>query len=136
MSSWTPYYEWRLLRIHAQFPKGGCRIYTGCPKKMETRKVNIPYYNVYTSFWDNLYIYTHTHTHTNTNGVCFTLEVTEYFIHHLCEADWLTRARDSRCAEVSNTQPPSFVTVTLSTTDKQYLRISYAKHSPKCQLEL
>jgi hypothetical protein len=25
------------------------------PKKMYTRKVNIPYYNVYTSFWDTLY---------------------------------------------------------------------------------
>jgi hypothetical protein len=29
--------------------------YTGCPKKMYTHKVNIPYYNVYTSFWDTLY---------------------------------------------------------------------------------
>jgi hypothetical protein len=25
-------------------------IYAGCPKKMYTHKVNIPYYNVYTSF--------------------------------------------------------------------------------------
>jgi hypothetical protein len=41
------------------------------------------------------------------------LEVTEYFIHHLSEADWLTRARDSRCAEESKTQPPSFVSATL-----------------------
>jgi hypothetical protein len=30
--------------------------YTGCPKKMYTHKVNIPYYNVYTSFWDILYL--------------------------------------------------------------------------------
>jgi hypothetical protein len=30
--------------------------YTECPKKMYTHKVNIPYYNVYTSFWDTLYI--------------------------------------------------------------------------------
>jgi hypothetical protein len=28
---------------------------TGCPKKMYTHKVKIPYYNVYTSFWDTLY---------------------------------------------------------------------------------
>jgi hypothetical protein len=27
-----------------------------CPKKMYTHKVNIPYYNVYSSFWDTLYI--------------------------------------------------------------------------------
>jgi hypothetical protein len=52
-----------------------------------------------------------------TNGVCFMFEVTEYFIHHLSEADWLTRARDSRCAEASKTQPPSFVSVTLAKTD-------------------
>jgi hypothetical protein len=25
------------------------------------------------------------------------------------DADWLTRARDSRCAEASKTQPPSFM---------------------------
>jgi hypothetical protein len=28
----------------------------GCPKKMYTHKVNIPYYNVYITFWDTLYI--------------------------------------------------------------------------------
>jgi hypothetical protein len=27
---------------------------TECPKKMYTHKVNIPYYNVYTSFWNTL----------------------------------------------------------------------------------
>jgi hypothetical protein len=32
-------------------------IYTRCPKKMYTHKVNIPYYNMYTSFWNTLYIY-------------------------------------------------------------------------------
>jgi hypothetical protein len=31
------------------------RLSTGCPKKMYTHKVNIPYYNVHTSFWDTLY---------------------------------------------------------------------------------
>jgi hypothetical protein len=41
------------------------------------------------------------------------LAVTEYFIHQVSEADWLTRARDSRCAEASITQPPLFVSVTL-----------------------
>jgi hypothetical protein len=29
--------------------------YTGCPKKMYTHKVNIPYYNVYIYFWNILY---------------------------------------------------------------------------------
>jgi hypothetical protein len=48
-----------------------------------------------------------------TNGICFTLEVTEYFIHQLPEADWLIRGCESRCAEASKTQPPSFVSVTL-----------------------
>jgi hypothetical protein len=48
-----------------------------------------------------------------TNSICFTLEITEYFIHHLSEADWLTRACDSRCTEASKTQPPSFMLVTL-----------------------
>jgi hypothetical protein len=52
-------------------------------------------------------------TEVCTNGVRFTLEVTEYFIHQLSEADWLTRARDSRCVEESTTQLPSFVSVTL-----------------------
>jgi hypothetical protein len=36
-----------------------------------------------------------------TSGVCFTLEVTEYFIDQLSEAGWLTMARDSTCAEAS-----------------------------------
>jgi hypothetical protein len=27
----------------------------GVPKKMYTHRVNIPYYNVYTSSWDTLY---------------------------------------------------------------------------------
>jgi hypothetical protein len=27
-----------------------------CPKKMYAHKVNTPYYNVYTSFWDTLYL--------------------------------------------------------------------------------
>jgi hypothetical protein len=40
-----------------------------------------------------LYLYTFTLRHTHTNSVCFTLEVTEYFIHQLCEADLRTRAR-------------------------------------------
>jgi hypothetical protein len=44
----------------------------------------------------------------DTNGICFTLEVTEYFIHQLSEADWLMGACDSRCTEASKTQPPSF----------------------------
>jgi hypothetical protein len=30
--------------------------YTECPKKDVIHKVNIPYYNVYTSFWDTLYL--------------------------------------------------------------------------------
>jgi hypothetical protein len=41
------------------------------------------------------------------------LEVTEYFIHQLDEADWLTRACNSTRAEAFKTQPPSFVLVTL-----------------------
>jgi hypothetical protein len=41
------------------------------------------------------------------NGACFTLEVTGYFIHQLSEADWLTRARDRRCAEASKIRPSS-----------------------------
>jgi hypothetical protein len=47
----------------------------------------------------------------DTNSICFTLEVAEYFIRQLCEADWLTRAHDSRCTEAS--QLPSFVSVSL-----------------------
>jgi hypothetical protein len=39
-------------------------------------------------------VYTHTHTHTN--GICFTFDVTEYFIHQYSEAGWLTKARDMR----------------------------------------
>jgi hypothetical protein len=31
--------------------------HTVCPKKIKTHKVNILYYNVYTSFWDILYMY-------------------------------------------------------------------------------
>jgi hypothetical protein len=31
-------------------------INTECPKKMYTHKVNIQYYNEYTSFWDTLYV--------------------------------------------------------------------------------
>jgi hypothetical protein len=42
----------------------------------------------------------------DTDGVCFTLEATEYFTHQLSEADWLTTARASRCAEASKTQLP------------------------------
>jgi hypothetical protein len=49
-----------------------------------------------------------------TNGICFMLEVTEYFIHQLSEADWLSKACDSRCTEASKTQPLSFVLVTLA----------------------
>jgi hypothetical protein len=40
------------------------------------------------------------------------LEVTEYFVHQLFEADWLTGACDSRCAEAYKTKPPSFMLVT------------------------
>jgi hypothetical protein len=35
------------------------------------------------------------------NGVCFTLEVTECFIHHFPETDWNMRSRDSTRAVVS-----------------------------------
>jgi hypothetical protein len=35
-------------------PNNICLLYTECPKKMYTHKANIPYYNVYTSFWDIL----------------------------------------------------------------------------------
>lgn len=51
--------------------------------------------------------------HSHTNGVCFTLEVTDYFIQQLSATDWLTMARDSSCAEAFKTQLPSFVSVTL-----------------------
>jgi len=33
---------------------------------------------------------------------------------HETVADWFTRARDSRCAELSKTWPPSYVPVTLT----------------------
>jgi hypothetical protein len=48
-----------------------------------------------------------------TNGICFTLQVTDYFMHQLSEADWLTRAHNSRCTKASNTWPLSLVSVTL-----------------------
>jgi hypothetical protein len=48
-----------------------------------------------------------------TSGDCFTLEETEYFIHQLPEAHWLSSTRDNRCAEASKTRLPSFVLVTL-----------------------
>jgi hypothetical protein len=44
-------------------------------------------------------------------------EVTEYFIHEIPEVDWFMMTHDSRCAEASKTQPPSFVLVTLAVTD-------------------
>jgi hypothetical protein len=44
-------------------------------------------------------------------------QVTEYFIHQL--PDWFARARDSRCAEASKTQPPSFVLVTLAVKNRE-----------------
>jgi hypothetical protein len=44
----------------------------------------------------------------DTHGIGFTLEVTEYFIHQLSEADRLMRACDSRCTEAPKTQLPSF----------------------------
>jgi hypothetical protein len=31
--------------------------YPECPKNIHTHKVNISYYNVYTSFWDTLYMF-------------------------------------------------------------------------------
>jgi hypothetical protein len=47
----------------------------------------------------------------HTNCVCFTHKSLNTLYTH-SEADWLTRSRDSRCAEASKTQPPSFVSVT------------------------
>jgi hypothetical protein len=35
-------------------------------------------------------------------------------VRQATEADWLTRARDSTCAEASKTRPPSFVRRTLA----------------------
>jgi hypothetical protein len=49
------------------------------------------------------------YTHTT---ICFTPEVTEYFIHHLSEADWLMRACDI-CAEVSKSWLPTFMPATI-----------------------
>jgi hypothetical protein len=54
----------------------------------------------------------------DTNGVCFTLEVTEYLIYQFSEAILLMRACDSRCTEVSKTQPPLFVLVTLKSLNE------------------
>jgi hypothetical protein len=45
------------------------------------------------------------------------LEAAVNFIHQLSEADFLTTAYDSRCAEMSKTQPASFVLAT-SVTEK------------------
>jgi hypothetical protein len=63
-----------------------------------------------------------------TNGICFTLEVTEHFIHQLSEVDWLTKAWDSRCAEVSKIWPPLFVTVTLMKAANGHTSESELKH--------
>jgi hypothetical protein len=49
--------------------------------------------------------------HTHTDDVCLSLEVTEYFIQQLSEADWLTKVRDSRCAGASKTWAPCFMLV-------------------------
>jgi hypothetical protein len=40
-------------------------------------------------------------------------------VRQAIEADWLTRARDFKCAEPSKTQPPSYVPVTLMTGSKK-----------------
>lgn len=47
-----------------------------------------------------------------TNGICFMFEATECFIYQVTEADWLMRAHESRCIEVSKTWP-SFVSVNI-----------------------
>jgi hypothetical protein len=81
-----------------------------------------------------LYFFTFIYIHTyHTNGVCFALEVTEDFIHHLSEADWLTRARDSKCAEASKIRPPSFVSVTLNLgIPKWPLPFRFSEQNPAC----
>jgi hypothetical protein len=46
----------------------------------------------------------HTIFARNTNNI-----TTRVRVQQVTEADWLSRARDSRCAEASKTQPPPFV---------------------------
>jgi hypothetical protein len=46
-----------------------------------------------------------------TYGICFMLEVTEYFIHQHSEDDWLMKACDSRCTEAQKSLMPSSVLV-------------------------
>lgn len=43
-----------------------------------------------------------------------TSHVPAIFIHQLSEAEWLTKIRDSQCAEASKTRPPSYMLITLS----------------------
>jgi hypothetical protein len=61
-------------------------------------------------------------------SVCSMLEVTEYFIRELpkwayskwLNADWLMRVHDSRCTDVSKTQPPLFVSVSIVIYEAQF----------------
>jgi hypothetical protein len=47
------------------------------------------------------------------NGICFMLEGTEHFMYQLLEVEGVMKAHGSRDAEVSNTQLPVFLSVTL-----------------------
>jgi hypothetical protein len=84
---------------------------TGCPKKMYTHKVNIPYYNVYTSFWDILYIATrisflfllhHSIISYVIQGerktqvqLCSHLSQSKPSINGVCSVDWLCTGSDN-----------------------------------------
>lgn len=50
----------------------------------------------------------------DTYDICFTLEVAEYFLYQVSEADWLMTTCDSTCAQVSKNQLPLFISVTLA----------------------
>jgi hypothetical protein len=51
--------------------------------------------------------------HAWSNWILYT-PTTRASVQQVTEADWLTRGRDSRCAEASKTQPPSFVSVSIA----------------------
>jgi hypothetical protein len=79
------------------------------PKQHTQKKVEDPKGGCRRERESEVYIYIYIYIYS----VFFTFELTEYFIHQLHEAHWLTRTRDRVHAEVSKTQPPSSLSVIL-----------------------